>query len=193
MKITKKHALLISGLAILMALCTIAGATLAYLFTETKQVVNTFSPSNIDLTLVETTTDYKMIPGNTISKDPKVTVKSDVACYVFVKIEETSNFDKFMTYTVATEWTPLAGVDGVYYKELAANATFEDVSVLSGDQVTVLGSVTKSQMDALYNTDGTVNDAVCPKLTFRAAAVQKDNLSITAAYDLVKAELNPTT
>ena len=75
----KRKALLISLIALAMALCVFAGATIAYLFVKTNTVTNTFSPSNIGLTLVETTGDtYKMVPGVELSKNPKVTVTSDV-------------------------------------------------------------------------------------------------------------------
>lgn len=186
MKITKKHALLISGLAILMALCTIAGATLAYLFVKTGEIKNTFAPSNIGLTLTETTTNYKMIPGETIAKDPKVTVKNDVDCYVFVKVEESANFGTYMTYEIAEGWnelTGVAGVAGVYYREVAAGtyATATEYPVIKGNTVTVPDTVTKDLMNSLYNPDGTVKTDAQPTLTFTAYAIQKDGFDDAAA------------
>lgn len=176
MKLTKRHALLISALAILMALCTIAGATLAYLFVKTDPVVNTFAPSDIELELEESEDlDLQMIPGVDIAKDPKVSVTTDVDCYVFVKIDKSANYGTYLAdYVVATGWTAVPGVDGVYYREVAANATFEDVSVLSGDKVTVLNTVTKTQMEAI----ATANQ---PTLTFTAYAIQKAGFADAAA------------
>ena len=188
MKLTKRHALLISVLAILMALCTIAGATLAYLFVKTGEVKNTFAPSNIGLTLTETPADYKMIPGVDIAKDPKVTVTNDVACYVFVKVVESTNFDTYMTYEMADGWIALNGVSGVYYREVPAGtyATAKEFPVIKGNIVTVPDTVTKDQMNLLYNADGTVKTDAQPTLTFTAYAFQKEGFTPAEAW----AELN---
>ena len=175
MKFTKKHALLISVLAVMMALCTVVGATLAYLFVQTKPVVNTFSPSNITLKLEETTTNYQMIPGVDIAKDPKVTVTADVDCYVFVKIDKSTNYGTYLeNYAVATGWTLVPGQNDVYYREVTAAVAKNGVSfyVLAGNEtfangyVSVKTSVNKAQMEAIATKDQ-------PTLTFTAYAVQK--------------------
>lgn len=194
MKLTKKHVLLISALAILMALCTVAGATLAYLFTKTNSVVNTFSPSNIGLDLTETTTEYKMIPGTTIDKDPKVTVKTDVACYVFVKVEKSANFDTYMEYEMADGWIALDGVAGVFYREVAAStyASAQEFPVIKGNKVTVPEEITKEQMNLLYNENGTVKADAQPKLTFTAYAVQASGFATAKdAWPVALAQANP--
>ena len=175
MKFTKKHALLISVLAVMMALCTVVGATLAYLFVKTDPVVNTFSPSNIGLTLTETTTNYQMIPGVDIAKDPKVTVTADVDCYVFVKIDKSDNYGTYLEdYGVATGWTLVPGQNDVYYREVTAAAAKNGASfyVLAGNEtfangyVSVKTSVNKAQMAAIATNNQ-------PTLTFTAYAVQK--------------------
>lgn len=52
------------------------GGTLAWLTDTTEPVTNTFTYGDINITLAETTEVYKMVPGNSISKDPSVTVES---------------------------------------------------------------------------------------------------------------------
>lgn len=66
------------------------GGTIAWLTATTEPVVNTFTYGKIKIELTETTgTEYKIIPGVNISKDPKVTVKADSeACWLFVKVAE---------------------------------------------------------------------------------------------------------
>ena len=169
MKLTKKHALLISVLAVLMALCTVAGATLAYLFVQTEPVVNTFSPSNIGLTLEETTGEtYKMVPGTTIAKDPKVTVKNgSEACWLYVKVIKNDLVNDYLTVTIASDWTQIEGTDVWYYSGDIVQGT--PISVLANDQVTVKDSVTEAMMEALE-----VQGAMLPTLTFEAYAVQKE-------------------
>lgn len=126
------------------------GGTLAWLTDTTEPVTNTFTYGDINITLAETTEVYKMVPGNSISKDPSVTVESgSEACWLFVKVEESANFKDFMTYTIASDWTQLAGVNGVYYREV--NAVTEDTKfdVLANNQVQVSDTVTKEALTAL--------------------------------------------
>lgn len=161
--------------AMLFVLCFAVGGTLAWLIDRTDPVCNTFSYGDINITLSESTGDvYKMIPGNIIQKDPKVTVASDSeACWLFVKIEESANFDTFMTYETADGWTALDGADGVYYREVGATAADTDFYILKDNSVSVKGTVTKEMLCA----DGFVS----PTLTFTAYAVQKDCFETVAS------------
>lgn len=105
----------VKTLAVAMVLVTLIGCaiggTLAWLTDETEKVVNTFTVSDIDIKLEETTTDYKMIPGHTILKDPKVTVNNGSEdCWLFVKISESKHLDEYIAYAIAEEaegWTVL--------------------------------------------------------------------------------------
>lgn len=168
-----RRALLALSLVLVTMLVTVGG-TIAWLTDKTDSVVNTFTKSNIDIELAETTgNQYKMVPGATIAKDPKVTVKNgSEASYVFVKIEKSTNmdFDTYMTYEMAEGWTPLAGVDGVYYRLQAATTADVAYSVLKNDQVQVSSNVTKAMMDEL-------NDNNYPELTITAYAIQSANLT----------------
>lgn len=167
--------------------CTIGG-TIAWLTAGTDPVVNTFTVGDINITLTETTTDYKMVPGNTIAKDPKVTVKAgSEACWLFVKVDESTNLDDFITYTVDGNWTAGNGTGegkngvpvGVYYREVSAltteGAADEVFGVLTDNQVTVKDTVTKIMMNGLQ-----MENATQPTLTFTAYAVQKDNIADAA-------------
>ena len=179
--------------------CTIGG-TIAWLTDETDSVTNTFTVGDINITLTETynkdtngdtTNDAwvgKMVPGNTLSKDPKVTVKAgSEACWLFVKVEKSSNLDDFITYTVNSGWTAGEGTGegkngvpvGVYYREVSAltteDAADEVFGVLTDNQVTVKDAVTKAMMNDLQK-----DDATQPTLTFTAYAVQKDNIDTAA-------------
>lgn len=169
-----KKKMAIAATAIALVLCFAIGGTLAWLVAKTEPVVNTFTYGDINIGLAETTSEYKMIPGNHIAKDPTVTVKANSeACWLFVKIEETANFDSFMTYTIAEGWKALDGVAGVYYREVDANINDVDFEVLKNNQVTVKDTVIKQDLNAL--TEDTY-----PKLTFTAYAVQKDGFDTAA-------------
>lgn len=160
--------------AVLSCVCLI-GTTFAWLTAETAPLTNTFTYGDINITLEETTSTYKMVPGNTVAKDPVVTVlKESENCWVFVKIDKSTNFDTFMTYAVATGWTALDGETGVYYRTVDYNATTnQEFHVLDGDVVSVKSAVTRDQLTSL-------TDATLPTLTFTAYAVQKDNVATAA-------------
>ena len=81
----KKTLALVLALTLLVA--GVVGGTLAWLTDRTAEVKNTFTVGDINIGLTETTTDYKMVPGNTIAKDPTVTVKTGSdASYVRMKV-----------------------------------------------------------------------------------------------------------
>lgn len=136
--------------ALVLVVGCIVGGTLAWLTAKSDPVVNTFTTSDIDITLEETTgADYEMIPGWTIEKDPKVTVvEGSEDCYLFVKLEKSAKFDQYLTYAVAEGWTKLENVDGVYYRIVKTNDMGTEFSVLKDNQVTVKGNVTKEMMKA---------------------------------------------
>ena len=142
------------SLALLLAIAlVVVGAvagTVAWLTDQTPSVTNTFTTSDINIELKETKNNFQMIPGWDIEKDPKVTVKADSeACYLFVKLEKSDNFDTFMTYEMADGWEPLPEAPGVFYREVAAAETDTAFEVLKDNQVTVKGTVTKERMNAL--------------------------------------------
>ena len=176
------------GLALVLALTLlvvgVVAGTLAWLTAKSDTVTNTFTTSDIKVELKETTgTEYKMIPGYTISKDPKATVLAgSEECFLFVKLEKSQNFDTYLEYAIADGWTKLDGVtDTVYYRVVdgTTNQIGTAYSVLEGNQVTVKGTVTKDDMEALN-----APDAAKPTLTIKAYASQlyknADNETFTA-------------
>ena len=141
----KKTLALVLALTLLVA--GVVVGTLAWLTDQTAEVKNTFTVGDINIDLTETTADYKMVPGNTITKDPTVTVKANSeACWLFVKVTESENLDTFITYAIAEGWTALSGVDGVYYREVPASTADQTFSVLADDAVTVKSNVTKTML-----------------------------------------------
>ena len=165
----------------------VVGGTLAWLIDKTEPVVNTFTYGDINIDLEETptpddddnpdTNEYEMIPGEEITKDPKVTVNTDSkASWLFVKLEKSQNFDDFMEYEIADGWFPLADeqgniITGVYFRE-QIEVTGDDVvlEVIKDNKVRVKETVTKEMLNAL---DPEGADATYPTLTVTAYAVQR--------------------
>ena len=178
---------LIIAAAMILAVCLGIGGTLAYLFTQTNSVVNTFEYGDVNIDLTETVSgttqsaatnkvenkNFKMIPGNTLTKDPKAIVKANSEdCWLFVKIDKSANFGDFMTFEIATGWTELEA--GVYYREVSKSTADQPFSILQNDAVKVKEDVLKTQLNALVAAN-------YPTLTFTAYAVQKANVANAAA------------
>lgn len=177
----KKILLIVCACALVVAL-SIAG-TMAWLTDKTAAVENTFTVGNIHITLAETKTNFKMVPGTNIDKDPKVTVVAgSEACWLFVKVEKSATLDTYIAYTVDSTWTQGDGTNipaNVYYRAqdaIAKDGTAAVYSVISGDKVNVKNTVTKTDMENLG-----VAGATQPKLTFTAYAIQKEGFGTAAA------------
>lgn len=169
----------------------IVGGTMAWLTAQATEVKNVFTDSDINITLTEmglsqnNEKSFKMIPGHTIAKDPKVTLKAgSEACYLFVQVIEdlgdwqttatgdSKTFTDYLEYEVATNWTKGDGTDipvNVYYIKVdSVTSADTDYPILVDNEVKVNGdNVTKTMMDMI---DG--DNETKPTLTFKAAAVQ---------------------
>lgn len=194
----KKKAI-VTVVALVLVLCCAMGGTLAWLVAKTDPVVNTFTYGDINIGLSESDDlDLKMIPGNSIKKDPVVTVKEgSEASWLFVKVEKSNNFDSFMKYAVDSDWTLLDtsddGLTSVYYYNgtdlnalLQEDKSFNILGTGSYDNYTwqenevfVLPTVKKDDLKGL-------TDETLPTLTFTAYAVQRDTNITTAvqAWDI---------
>ena len=203
---------LVMVLVCVMLMCGVFAGTLAWLTSTTGNVENTFTTSDITITLQEheydaaedelkndvTTTgnsNYKMIPGWTIPKDPWVTVeKGSEKCYVFIQVIEEGGvvegkdytFDSFIDYDIKSEWKteglPVDAV-GVYYQVVDASEEAKTLSILAAgsgigangdyswlaDQVITKPTVTKEMMEAVEAANAR------PKLSFKAYAIQYNN------------------
>lgn len=168
-----KKTLMVALAFVLVIAMSVAG-TFAYLTAQTNDVVNTFTVGKVDIDLTETTGEtYKMIPGEKIDKNPKVTVKAGSEdSWVFVKIVESENLGTFIDYSVAEGWTALENVSGVYYREVSASEQSQTFSVIAGDKVAVKTTVTVEDMTGAENNQ--------PTLTFTAYAIQKAGFETAA-------------
>lgn len=174
-----KIAALIAAIVLVIG-CT-AGGTVAWLVSKPDPITNVFTVGNINATLTETKTAFKIVPGVNIAKDPVATVKAKSEnCYLFVQLTEanwpafteTGSSTRKVKYEIADGWTKLE--DGVYYREvLKSDTADQNFHVLQDDQVTVSSTLTKeeaNEMDLAIKTTG------APKLTVAVYAVQKEGM-----------------
>lgn len=209
-----RNVLLIVSMMLVVAMASVGG-TLAWLTAESSAVTNTFTAGDINITLQEhdyepntnmlnttaatvtSNSDYKVVPGVAMPKDPYVTVKANSeACWLFVKVDKT-NWNNDLTYSLddgtttttntnnatSANWQQLTGVenvDNVYY--ITVDATTEDVNynILKACKVEASSSLTKATLEG-FNTSA-------PKLVFTAYACQKAEVNTAAE---AWAKLNP--
>lgn len=191
LKLSKTKILIVS-IAILAVFFTAISGTIAWLTSKSETVTNTFTYGDINISISETdtkdddklnTNTYEMIPGNKITKDPHITVKENSEnCYLFVKLDKTTNFDEFMEYQVLENWILLEGTDNVYYQEVSQSDAKQEFYVLKDNSVLVKESVTKRMLNEL-DKNGVEN---YPQLNITAYAVQRDS-SIEAISTAAKA------
>ena len=195
----KKNKLLIP-IMVLILVIGVVGGTLAWLTDKTETKVNTFTVGDINITLDETTSVYKMVPGNTIDKDPSITVKGNSEkCYLFVKVDENGTtytkdnvtvnktFKDYITYEVSDGETPKGWIklttvhDNVWYRIVNSDSSDQKFNVIGytndagqfvSNKVLVKNTVTKEMLE------GAATDA--PELSFTAYAVQFDNMADAA-------------
>ena len=169
---------LVALLSLVLLLGCSLGGTLAWLSDSTGPVTNTFTVGDINISLDESNDlDLTIVPGVPIKKDPKVTVlEGSEACWLFVKIEKSTNWPQELTYTIADDWTELTGVTGVYYREVDAETAKngDDWQVLAGDTTYPDGVVNVS--DTLTKGDLQEFASDKPTLTFTAYAVQQEGV-----------------
>jgi len=179
--------------AVVVSVVLLVGAsvsgTLAWMLGYTTPVTNTFSTSDIRITIDESDDlDLKMVPGCEIFKDPVVTVEKDSEpCWLFVLIEESKNYDEYLEKYIINnednEWKEIKDNALLPTMKLYARKVVDDTDatkplstdksfyILKDNKVTVKDTVTKEQMNKISGVDGAK-----PSLTFTAYAIQCEGI-----------------
>lgn len=189
-----KIAALIAAIVLFIG-CT-AGGTVAWLVSKPAAITNVFTVGDINATLTETKTAFKIVPGVEIAKDPVATVKANSEdCYLFVQLTEknwptfteTDKTTRKVKYEIAQGWTELE--DSVYYRVVTKSDT-EDQSypVLKDNKVTVSSTLTKEEANDM---DLAIKKTGAPELTVAVYAVQKVGMASAAdAWETATAKAN---
>ncbi|MBE7058554.1 MAG: hypothetical protein E7387_05590 [Ruminococcaceae bacterium] len=171
------------------------GGTIAWLTADAGEVVNTFTESDIDITLSETLPDgqtAQMVPGCTIEKNPTVKVEEgSEGCWLFVKITESTSpaLDDYIAYAITTGWevvVPESNGVTVIGRIVRKDDTTKEFGILGAGEYTDDMGTADTGDDYKISWDA---DQVCvkpsvtedmmaaistqkPTLTFKAYAVQ---------------------
>ena len=189
---------LVMLLALVLTLGCVIGGTVAWLTASSDKVENTFTVGDITIDLDEhklvtgtdgnpalgteeviTNTYEAFVPGQTLPKDPFVTVEANSEkCWLFVEATETNNTlnnEKIIdwAFDLAEEgqdgWKILPDNANVIYRVVDKANAEQTFDVLKDDQVTVNSKITKTDVTNTIKSNA-------PKLEFKAYAVQYDYL-----------------
>ena len=206
-----KKKILVACLCVALAVLTIAGTTLAYL-TSKDTVTNTFTVGNVSITLDEVQVNpdgtavtpparvkdnsYKLIPGQSYTKDPTVhvTAKSEDS-WIFVKVENgiaalepasSADYKTIADQISAKGWKLLTkdvdgnNVTGVYYKEYSTSDTQQDLGVFENFKI-ANDANTRTGGDGTTVIWNTINESNKPTVKVNAYDIQKEGFNTAAA------------
>ena len=195
-KNTRTRILLVAVASLLLVVMAVGG-TIAYLQDSSEIVTNTFKGSELAIEMwesplktgadydgktidttaedVQAETNYKMVPGVTLQKDPYAVVEAgSEPCYVFVVVTKTNDFDKYMTENYnTTDWKLVTGYTNVwaYKTEVDALAAEQKTSsILAADAIKVNEDLSNEDLDI----------TAYPTLSFKAYAIQSQYLTENA-------------
>lgn len=194
------------------------GGTIAWLTDTTDKVENTFTVGDVNISLTETDAvkegeilkkNYDFVPGDRLSKDPKVTVKAkSEKCYLFIKVTEMNNactlsknggdsedrnVDPLIIWEVCDQGeTPNDNLENRWVQYLVSEAPegityyYRIVDKLSTDQDFKILKDDQVKIDSNITKEmvAKINGAK-PTLTFEAAAVQFANITADSGKSAV--------
>ena len=187
-RVAKARRMLFTLSLVLVVAMAAVGGTLAWLTSQTDPVTNTFTATDITVTLEET---YKptgvdgngnpltlgtneaweapLLPGMTYNKNPKVTIVNSTDAYLYVKFDETdtNNALEFTSLLNSTNgWTQLdtTKYPNIWWRRVDKGDTTKEWYLIDQNKVSVPSTVVASQTGA---------DAT---LTYQAWAIQANAL-----------------
>lgn len=176
-----KKRILIPIVAVLIIAAMTVGASYAFLASKSHRIENTFVAGDISLTLTETTgSNYVLVPGNKIGKDPRITVKGgSEECWLFFKEEKQALPSDIISYTYEDGWNALEGEEGVYWRRVSESTTDKTYGILKDDVFTVSEAATEERLASLGGDS---------RLIYLALAVQCEGIPTPEkAWDILKA------
>ena len=185
---------LVMLLALVLTLGCVIGGTVAWLTAQTTEVTNTFTVGDITINLEEHPLDNKgeldtdadpvkavtysaFVPGQTMDKDPFVTVDANSEkCWLFVEVTEENNtldglsgkvIDWSFDLSNGGGWTQL-DTQNVVYRVVDKSTAPQVFYVLNKNEVTANANITETQAETI--------EGALPKIILNAYAVQYDYL-----------------
>ena len=192
---TNKKLVIITATVLLLAVAV--GTTLAFVFTKTAPVENTFTPSNVACAVVEndpkTENTGNIVYTGDVKTDVKIKNTGDTDAFIRVAVVVTwkntegnvyalkpaEGADYTMTLDLANGW--VKGADGYYYYKDAVNPNALTNVLITNATQSVTGPV---------GTDGT---QYYLSIEIVASAIQANGMGATSAQDAWVKAVEPTT
>ena len=178
-------------ISVVLICCAVVAGTIAYVTKVNDEVKNVFIIGDVDVTFEEqgegtpdanssNVNNFNAMPGNTVYKDPIVTVKANSkACWLFVQVNDQSDGNLTAVVDSTEGWAKLSGTKNVYYQAVSQSTSDQAFHVL-----TVPTGAEKRGVVISSDVDGDTEDF---SLSIHSGAVQKDNVaSAAAAWDEIK-------
>ena len=142
MRRMRKYLIVVACIALIAGVAI--GGTIAWLQDGTTPVVNTFTPTDLEIDLTEDMNaksdptlekndiwKAQLIPDKVWPKNPTVTVDcttTNVDIYLFVKFEKTENIESYLEFDFTLDdensgWSLVNGTTDVWYTTVSANTT----------------------------------------------------------------------
>lgn len=161
-----KKTLTIALSMVLVAAIAVTG-TLAFLTASSTELVNKFTFGDTEVEIAEPTWTaalggkeaMKVVPGQTVAKDPTVTVKGSEEVYVYAYVNN-ALADYVTIGATGSNWTPVVVLDGLYRYNETVTPADEDVGTTLEplfNEVTISEEVTQETLKENNPfTDGTI-------------------------------------
>ena len=151
----------------------VIGGTVSWLKSETNLLVSGFSYGDIKISIIEgetndTAKNYEIMPGTKIIKNTEIVVEENSEDnWLYVKIEQTQNFNDFMTYTIDDGWEKLNDYENIYYRKVSKSNKKQTFNVIKDKTINVRKDLTKENFDLL-------TEETYPTLSISAYAIQRN-------------------
>lgn len=110
---SKKRKIVVTCLAIVLAVSLAVGGTITCLTGSSGEVKNEFTKNKNGVELDETTgNEYNIVPGTSQNKDPTITATYTLDSYVFVEVTDAT--EDLVTWYIANGWTLLSTTNTTY-------------------------------------------------------------------------------
>ncbi|MCD7785491.1 MAG: DUF3568 family protein [Oscillospiraceae bacterium] len=198
----KKRKIIVSCVAVILAVAMLAGGTFTYLTGESREVVNTITANYNSVELHETDpetgdptqgNEYEIVPGMSDDKDPVVTVNYTLDSYVYVTVTDIT--DELIEYMIASGWTEITDLEStdantgavtkVYYQLVTTEDTDARVNTtMSTNSVTVY---TKT-LEVLENNSISYATSITNEQMLDAGGNLIEDLSLTFKAYIMQAD-----
>ena len=186
-----KKTLTIALSMVLVAAIAVTG-TLAFLTASSTELVNKFTFGNTEVEIAEPTwtaavggegKPMKVVPGQTVAKDPTVTVKGSEEVYVYAYVNNA--LAEYVTIgTIGANWTSVDGLVGLYrYNTTVTPADGGTELQPLFNTVTISDEITQEMLEGEDNPFADTNGTITVQAYVHQAAEAGQTVADTAAVE----------